>query len=150
MDVPARGSPRGARGWRADFLIWTGGPRRPGSRALVVPCTIRTQKRYVWLWEREGEVAPAATRDGPATPNPPRVTKFSSQWNSHGTFSPPSPLLKKQPAIFFPSPHLGGPGSADPGHAGSCPFPRAALGRRPENSFQPHLSLSLLGRTCLP
>lgn len=49
----------------------------------------------------------------------------------------------------FPPLHLGAPGSVGPGRVGSCCSPVAARRRRPENSFQPHLSVSLLGRTSL-
>lgn len=146
---PGWGSPRGARVWRADLPTWARGPRRPALRGLVAPCILHTHKD-VRLWEKEGEVALAAGPEGSATPTfPGSGSSLPSEIRTARIPHLPH-SLKKQPAIVFHPCTSGADVLLIPGVQDPVPSPGAARGRRPENSFQPHLSLSLLGRTCLP
>lgn len=153
MGVPDPGSPLGARGWRTDFPTWAGGPRWPAaSSGTRSPLNNTHTQRCRTVGERKGGPPPhpAAGRDRPATPNPPTLGQevhSSVEFTPHRSLTFPTPWQSSP--LFSSHPCTSGalliPGMQDP-----APCSGAARGRRPENSFQPHLSLSLLGRTCLP
>ena len=121
LGVPDPGSPRGARGWRTDFPTWAGGPRWPaGSSRTRSPLNNPHTQRCTTVGERKGgRPSPLA---GTVLP-PPSLPGPGSSLPS-GIHTAPIPhlphSLAKQPTLFFPSLHFGG--SADAGHAGSCPF----------------------------
>lgn len=124
LGVPDPGRPLGARGWRTDFPTWAGGPRWPAaSSGTRSPLNNTHTQRCRTVGERKGGPPPPRRWPGPSChPQPPHPGPGSSLLS--GIHTAPIPhlphSLAKQPAIFFPSLHFGG--SADPGHAGSCPL----------------------------
>lgn len=155
------GGPVGARG-PCRRTVCGRTARREGPGGLLAPLALALARRR--LHSRLAQRCDRETTKGRSPPGrschhhlrsfPRQEVLFSVKSLSRPSLPPSLSLgphsLKKQLACFLPTPPPRCPGSVGSGRVGSCCSPVAARQRRPENSFQPHLSLMLLGRTSLP
>lgn len=122
------------------------GARAPAARSSSARCRVYSPRAQ----RCDRETMKGRSPPGRSCPRsfPRQEVLFSVKLLSRPSLLVPAPS-RSTPIAFFPPLHLCAWGSLGPGRVGSR-SPVAALERRPENSFQPHLSLSLLGRTSLP
>lgn len=122
------------------------GARAPAARSSSARCRVYSPRAQ----RCDRETTKGRSPPGRSCPRsfPRQEVLFSVKLLSRPSLLVPTPSKSTQIASFPPL-YLCAWGSVGLGRVESC-SPVAALERRPKNSFQPHLSLSRLGRTSLP
>lgn len=111
------------------------------------PPSRSTHTKMYGCVRKPGGGRPCRRRDGPATPSPLRLGKFSPLGDSHRPAPPGPPLAERAPRRSAPTTAPWGRGVVDPGRAGSCWFsPGAARGEKAGKRVSSSTSVSSLSR----